>query len=737
MGSKKKVIVAYRYYVGMHFVLCHGPVDALTDVIVDDKAAWSGSSTGGDVYILNEDLFGGQSREGGVSGLISVMMGGSSQGQNAYLASKTGANTPSYRGVLSVVLNQVYIGLNPYLKAWKFRARRILTSSRGSAQWYSSKATINTYDMNPAHIIRECLMDPDWGMGYTSADIDDSYFVAAADRLYSDGMGISMLWESEQSIEEFIKNVMRHIEAVLYVDRTTGKFVLKLVRDGYDINSLPVFDESNILEVTEFNAPTFGEIVNSVTVNYWDRVSGNKSSVTVQDIALVQSQGSVIAATMEYDGFTNGNLAVLAASRDLRSLSAGAVNCTIKVNRAASALNVGDVIKVSWADYGISNLVCRIAEMGFGDDKDGAITLSLLQDVFSLKAATYAAPAPTMWIDPISVPEPCTNRLLVEATYLDLARNLGQTNVDSALATSNDIGYFVAAAPTPTPDAFNARINTDSGAGYAASYSVEFCPSAILSSSIAKTTTTLNVSGAQDFDQLTLGTHFQIDNELLELVSYTSTVVTARRGVLDTVPAEHSAGARLYFWEDYNGSNDVEYASGETIQVKLQTVTGKGVLALGSTPSSALTFNRRAFRPYPPGNWTINSNHFPSLVQDVPLSTSWSHRSRTQQTGDALVDFTEGSVGPEAGTTYELRVYNDTTSALVHTASGLTGTSYSSFPSWSGNYMFRLELWSKRDGYDSLYKQTHVFNYINVTYVNAENLDRFVTEDFAFQITTE
>jgi len=88
------------------------------------------------------------------------------------------------------------------------------------------EATTSCPDMNPAHIIRECLTDKEWGMGYADADIDDAAFTAAADTLYTEEMGISILWQRENTIEAFVQDIVRHIDAALYVDRRTGKFVL-------------------------------------------------------------------------------------------------------------------------------------------------------------------------------------------------------------------------------------------------------------------------------------------------------------------------------------------------------------------------------------------------------------------------------------------------------------------------------------------------------------------------------
>ena len=50
-GSSKAQTVGYKYYLGMHAIMCHGPVDKVTRFSVDGKVAWSGTSTGGAVSV--------------------------------------------------------------------------------------------------------------------------------------------------------------------------------------------------------------------------------------------------------------------------------------------------------------------------------------------------------------------------------------------------------------------------------------------------------------------------------------------------------------------------------------------------------------------------------------------------------------------------------------------------------------------------------------------------------------
>jgi hypothetical protein len=125
-------------------------------------------------------------------------------------------------------------------------------------------------DMNPAHIIRECLTDPEWGMGYSDEDIDDDSFRIAADRLYAEGFGLSILWQRENTIEEFVKDIARHIDAAVYVDRRTGKFKIKLLRDDYDPSSLITLSPDNIERIDNYKRPAFGDLVNALTVIYDD-----------------------------------------------------------------------------------------------------------------------------------------------------------------------------------------------------------------------------------------------------------------------------------------------------------------------------------------------------------------------------------------------------------------------------------------------------------------------------------
>src|SRR5690554_1220301 len=81
---------------------------------------------------------------------------------------------------------------------------------------------------NPAAIIWECLTNGEWGMGGAPSALDQDSFTSAADVLAAEGFGLAMLWSRQETIEDFVGDVLGHIDATLALDPFTGRFRLKL-----------------------------------------------------------------------------------------------------------------------------------------------------------------------------------------------------------------------------------------------------------------------------------------------------------------------------------------------------------------------------------------------------------------------------------------------------------------------------------------------------------------------------
>lgn len=916
-GGKAQT-VGYKYYLGMHQILCHGPIDAITRITVDDREAWAGYNEGGPAVVNRPSLFGGDGREGGVSGTIDIEMGHAAQGQNGYLVSKLGALIPAYRRVVGAVFRQCYLGNNPYLKPWRFRGQRIYVRQDGAEQWYVSRAPIGsldgvhainialdlsgsmdtvtgngltrlanakvaingvldfignyltaessvdirvagwsttvtamtrrncslsdiaalkafvnglaigagtdfntaisgvsafftgsptgavrsfmfvtdgeptptdtaasaastlfaipgvvaygfnieladtTYtamldntaadgvpvldgsdpnglassiasalggglDLNPIHIIRECFTDPDWGMGYTDADIDADSFEGAADTIFLEGLGMSLLWDRQIELEKFVDEVKKHIDAAIYVSRTTGKFVVKLIRKDYNEATLLRLDETNIARIEEPRRASFGELVNSVTVNYWDSKTGKDASLTVTDTALVQLQGAVINTTIQYPGFTNPRCATIAAQRDLKALSSPGLSCVVYADSTAEDLNIGDCFKLSWSRWGLVDVVMRVTGIAYGNGRSKQVRINCTQDSFDTNTSVVISVPDSGWSDPSGPPGVPEHELAFEAPYFELVQVLGQASVDAALATKPEVGYAMAAA-SRAPSAISARLWADNGGGYENVGALDFCPSAELVSPITKTQTAIVVDNMEDISEVVVGTHVQVDEEIMRVdaIDALTGEMTVGRGVLDTVPAAHAAGAVLLFWDQYAGFDPTEYVAGETIDLKVLPFSGSGAVALADADALEVTMDTRAARPYAPGNLRLNGESYAvNPIYSGAVAVTWAHRDRLQQTGSVLIDHTTGDIGPEPGTTYRVRGYVN--GVLDHEEDDIAGNSYVWTPTVASEDC-RVEVYAKRDGIYSWQAPSHSFsNDVSGNLVTADG-DAYITE---------
>jgi hypothetical protein len=537
---------------------------------------------------------------------------------------------------------------------------------------------IRVMGMNPAHIVYQCLSDPNWGMGYPVAQIDDASFTAAADQLFDENFGLCLIWNQQQDLQSFIQIVLDHCGGILYVDPRTGKFALKLIRDDYDAETLPVFGEDEILSVESFQRPGYGETVNEITVVYRDICSNTDATVTVQNLANIQAQGGVVSQTRQYPGLPVYELASRVAMRDLNVSSTPLARATIRVNRSAWALIPGDVIKLNWPKLGLAGVIMRVLAINNGTLTDGAITVELAEDVFGLPDSSYAEQQDNEWQEPDTGAGQIQLQQLQEAPYWEIVQEIGQ---DEAEQLDADVGFVGALATREsglwTGYGIFSRVGSsefeENGIG-------SFGFGALLSAELAQPDTTLAIEDVRDITQLEPGQLLIVgtgrDAEWMQVLSVDvdAPSIEVARGMLDTTPQVWPSGTRIWLGSEYLGQDQTERATGELVNVRLQARATGGKTPIGSAIQMDITMDQRYFRPYPPGNVLINGEPWPSEIVGDGIVITWSHRDRIQQTA-YLVEQDEGDIGPEPGTTYNVRVFDEDYEQILFQAHGIEGKS--------------------------------------------------------------
>jgi len=343
------------------------------------------------------DLYGGittyhgsYSLGGGLEGTVDLEYGDTDQAINDYIESVLGSYTSANRGLTCAVLRHVYVGTEPYVQPWRYLVKRTAHLSTGETQWYSAKATIRDYEINPVHILRECYTDIEWGLKHSTAKFDDAIWQAAADDLYDEGFGLCVKWESNQSLEDFIASILECIDAVIYEDHETGGFVIKLIRDDYDSEALDEYDNSNIKRIEDFSRGALKKTPNITYLKYWNMYDNLPALIHSPNTAMSTLQNDMLINNdVSFTMIVNDDLAGQVAAREQNQMSRFPAIMKIYGNRTMSGINPGDVIKIAYPPLGIESMIVRILTADYGTLKDGICSFDCMEDIFGMKESLY------------------------------------------------------------------------------------------------------------------------------------------------------------------------------------------------------------------------------------------------------------------------------------------------------------------------------------------------------------
>lgn len=719
MGSKaKKITVGYKYYMGLFMGLFRGPVNEITEIRVGDRTAWTGSITQTTIIDINQpELFGGTKAEGGIDGRLELYMGDQNQTISQALRSMLGGRQPQYRGVVTAFFDGMICAMNPYPKAWKFKTRRSTAGWHGGV-WYQPKCLIKMmgYDgagnefeihaMNPAHILYECQSNFEWGRGLNRDLVDDVSFRKAADQLYEEGFGLCIAWKRQDTLEAFQQIILDHVGGAMYVSKQTGKLTLKLIRKDYNFDSLPIFDsDSGLLSIDEATNASPANFVNEVIVTYHNPIMDEDQQVRCHNLAQIQNQQCLNSNTVDYMGIPTGKLAMQVAQRDLRVSSTNVRRFTIVCDRRAWNINPGDVFKIrDPKQRGLTEVVVRVGTVEDGTLTDGKIKIVALQDQFAFQLNTFNQVEPPSGYEPDLQPA-IARRIVYEMPWVDMVQQIPQGELN---AVSDDQSFINSQAEKPTAmsaaydmgimaegeSTYDVRGNGDFGALGDLAADASYLDNVFILNGMTAEWSDVQVGMAARIAKPVLPgqtTQMEISEEFVRIDNIQGNVITVSRGVMDTIPWRHQKGEVLWVTTFDGGTDWQKYGGNEGVDIKILPWTlGGGRYPIDDAPVDHLDMDFRHARPYPPGavqhylassstlqhwytpsslSYTANSGETPDTYY-----LTWAHRDRLMQ-ADKLVGHMEGDIGPESGTTYTVRIY-DQLGALVRTETGITGTSW-------------------------------------------------------------
>lgn len=549
---------------------------------------------------------------------------------------------PAYKGICYAVLEQMYVGLTAYPKPLAFRLRRCPDPFGQGA----GVAKINNLG-NGVLGIYELMTSKMYGRGIPAAKFNETSFKNAAVTIAAEGLGISFQQDSIASADSIIGEILRHLDGVIYTDPATGLWTITLARADYDPATLPVLDVSSI-EAIDYARGSWGETTNHVIVTYLSRASNfNERTVQAYDPANINITREVRSESLDFKMVADRATASLIAMRALKTLTYPIGKIKITANRKAWNYRMGGVFKVNWAPLGIVGMIFRVTHIAYGEVSSGKITIDAVEDIFGINNVAFVSPPESGWINPVGAATPCSAEQMIELPYLLQQHSVLPLGIYALAMAARD--------PAVAEKSFDIWLNP--GSGFADSgIQSNFCPVGVLNAAygyglaaLDATGFVLSATGGVDLDTLAAAspTDFasginlcMIDDEIMGWttptlnVDGTYAIAGVARGLLDTVPANHAMGAKVFFFSlGANVTQTVPYVSDLTVLARFTPNSAIDQLAISSAPDVTLTTRSRHLRPYPPGNISVNGHAYGVRPASVPgdFTVTWKSRNRLSQ----------------------------------------------------------------------------------------------------------
>lgn len=691
VGPRQKIITGYKYHVTMDMGLCIGPDVVLRRIWAGTDVCWEGniSAEAGVAYIDKPNLYGDDNAGGGVQGTVRFYPGNNRQPVNALLASLTdGADTTRQPMKCHAVFEDFYVGTSTSIKPFFFELERY-PNTLGIPD---GKHRIGD-DTNMIEILYDLVTNKFARRGTPVGKINVTNWRAAAVRLADEGNAGSLKVEASNPGRDVVNEILRQIDGIMYTDPGTGMIELVLIRNDYDRNTLPHYDESDIIVVRNYSKPSWEQTVNQMRVKFNDR-NADYTSRTVMDqvLANINEQQQVRSTEMEFPACYSGPLAQALCGRELALVSVPFTKAELEFTRKGISLMPGTVFRYSFAEYEIFNEVVRVQGFNLGSLEEGSLTAIVVQDRYVYGDSSAIVPPSGAWTPP-TFPPANSGTLVAVRAPLWFNLQMGDPRTEYAFI------LFFAESPGGLTT-FSYRLSVGGA------LIEEHRPFSVVGTIGAAMPNTMTTIASLAFSSLPSGLVNKTAAEIRqgmnlamigsEFIAFEtvsgSNLLNVYRGIFGTPVANHAIGTKVYFLGDagdIDGLLEDPYLPGVTytFQVETQSIFG----LINSTPQT-LIYNPPAItnKPRDPFSLLINGSSTPGV--DVTNGSSMSLNFSSSDRLDKVI-LLPGDTLPEApfGTTYRARIIKASDSSVFYDAPRTAPGAWSiTAPTALGAYTFEM-----------------------------------------------
>jgi hypothetical protein len=405
--GKKKQAVARDYFCSFAALVCGGPVDRVSRIKLDGELVWIG-----DLVRADEDYV---TITVANRGVLRLYWGTETQEIDADLEA-SGQDHSAYRGQCYIVGDDFYLGTdrttvpNPELEL--SRRVRVPFLSDAVASIPAGDPG-NTYDANPVAVLYDWWTNRRFGMGRDASGLDEVSLAAAAQTLFTEGMGVSPLLTSPRQVRQAWAELLENVDA--YPSPSGGKLGLELVREAdYPLRRLTASDLNGDPRI---DSQSWADTFDETRVKFRDHdLDGDDNMAKHHDLANFAVTRRHRAQTLERPWIVRAVQAAKLAGALGRVAGLAQASGKLSVREeSARDLSVGRVFELATRDGSV--LQVRVTERSEPKPGETGVDISFETDR-GWANAEYFSPAPDAVAEtPVLRPAAASAKRILEAPY--------------------------------------------------------------------------------------------------------------------------------------------------------------------------------------------------------------------------------------------------------------------------------------------------------------------------------
>jgi hypothetical protein len=632
VGKDEEVTVGYWYVCSFAALLCHGPVDQLRSIRDGDtgEVLWTGPLT----RPTNSDLY---STVNIGSSVLRFYWGKETQTTidedlATLSASYVGRNSnnpeeehPAYTGQCYVVADNYYLGYqntrvpNLLFEIARWPYKTWITQTDGGIEQDAPN-----YDSCPANIIADMVCDTRFGLGLTDSDLatifDRASFNTVNRQLYSEGFGISPVFDSVQTFWQACVQMLEYCDGFIY-STDAGKIALGVVRK-LTCSGLPLLSEEHLVDRPEFDIQGSANARNDVRVRFTAFENGYQSDSTPSfSSTAIESLGGSNLVVLDRPWAMNAAVATKMAKVAAQVMSQPTVAVRLRVRKdQLQALAPGSGFHFAYSPLGMCWQHFRVLSISHPDPYKPTVEIEAERDrgmLNSVPVSVAIAPAPDKpdrspkaLVHQAVIELPCYKQTRADASIPSLtvlcSRSFPLMNMAAVWfeKAANDFEQKLSISK------FAVHGTLDDDYSAAATGAISFT----VDSEYDEVPDEIDEPAGDDTTWILI-----IGSEIMR--PYGVTVlganqyqVSVKREALDTAKQAHSEGDQIWLIKyaallANSFRTGITTTVGTSLTVKIQPYSGKTAYALSSCTEISTTFSKRFHRPWKPKSLHVTGTY--------------------------------------------------------------------------------------------------------------------------------